>query len=376
MFEALERRVIECIRMKQEGESWDFKREWHKKKSDLLHDIICMANLPGEEDGIIIIGCDEESDYQLRDVSNDPDRKNTSQLVVFLRDKKFSQGIRPTVLVHSMKIDETVIDIILVKSSRNTPFYLTERFEAVNPHHIYSRVMDTNTPIDKSADPDRIEKLWRKRFAIDSSPSEKLISYLQSPGDWISIDGAQSYYYRYAPEYTVRTESDDRDGYEYYMFGQVDTRPIWYEIKVYYHQTLIESILGNYIDGTRYFTPAPENTLFYDSNHQAIFFGSFTRGTLHYALHRFFYEKEYSIVGKEAHDIMSNSVLFFSSNDEKEDFLAFATSNYPPSEIDPMLTMPSFPEKLSNRQDPVFFQRKYKQALEVQTLLLQYRSQA
>ena len=36
--------VLRLIAFRQEGEYWDFKKEWHKNKSDLLHDIICMAN--------------------------------------------------------------------------------------------------------------------------------------------------------------------------------------------------------------------------------------------------------------------------------------------------------------------------------------------
>ena len=36
--------ILQLIAFRQEGEYWDFKKEWHKNKSDLLHDIICMAN--------------------------------------------------------------------------------------------------------------------------------------------------------------------------------------------------------------------------------------------------------------------------------------------------------------------------------------------
>lgn len=32
------------ISLKQEGNFWDFKKEWHSNNSDLLHDIICMSN--------------------------------------------------------------------------------------------------------------------------------------------------------------------------------------------------------------------------------------------------------------------------------------------------------------------------------------------
>lgn len=46
---------MRCISLRREGDSWDFKRQWHdkeKEKSDLLHDIICMSNLVQDEDGL------------------------------------------------------------------------------------------------------------------------------------------------------------------------------------------------------------------------------------------------------------------------------------------------------------------------------------
>lgn len=171
MHRDLEYRVLDCISLKQEGESWDFKKEWHANKYDLLHDIICMSNQIGQEDGIIIIGCDEECDYQLNDVTNDPNRRDTAKLVVFLRDKRFAGGVRPVAYVHSMNIRGVTIDVVVVKNTRSTPYYLSESFGDIRANHIYTRVMDTNTPKDKSADPDRVEKLWKKRFALDQKRS-------------------------------------------------------------------------------------------------------------------------------------------------------------------------------------------------------------
>ena len=45
-------RVQEYIQLKQEGTSWDFKKEWYKdkQKSEMLIDIICMANLTDNVD--------------------------------------------------------------------------------------------------------------------------------------------------------------------------------------------------------------------------------------------------------------------------------------------------------------------------------------
>jgi len=47
-----------------------------EKKADLLHDTFCMANNLENQDAYII-GIDEEKDYEIVDVTSDPNRKNT-----------------------------------------------------------------------------------------------------------------------------------------------------------------------------------------------------------------------------------------------------------------------------------------------------------
>lgn len=78
MHSTFEDKIFELINLKQEGEYWDFKRQWHENKTDLLHDIICMANNLSDNDGYIIIGIDEEngnplgvSFQRMYDMSND-----------------------------------------------------------------------------------------------------------------------------------------------------------------------------------------------------------------------------------------------------------------------------------------------------------------
>ena len=96
--------IKKLISLKQEGNYWDFKREWYSqdKKADLLHDIICMANNLVNRDAYIIIGVDEENDYSFSSVKSDPNRKNTQKLVDFLREKHFAGGVRPIVSVKNI----------------------------------------------------------------------------------------------------------------------------------------------------------------------------------------------------------------------------------------------------------------------------------
>lgn len=156
--------LINLIELKQEGGYWDFKRQWYNenKNCDLLHDIICMANNIVNKDGLIIIGVDEENGYELVDVSNDEYRRNTQQLVDFLRDKKFAGDVRPTIKVENVNLCGKIIDVIVVKNDNYTPYFLKERYQQLEANNIYTRIQDTNTPKKSSADIDKVELLWKK----------------------------------------------------------------------------------------------------------------------------------------------------------------------------------------------------------------------
>ena len=243
--------ILQLISLQQEGGYWDFKRQWYTNKTDMLHDIICMSNNLHNRAAYIIIGIDEEKNYSVVDVSGDPNRKNTQKVVDFLKGKKFAGGIRPIVHVESVCCSSGTIDVIVIENSHNTPFYLTNRYEGVHANNIYTRIMDTNTPKDSSADINHVEQLWRKRFHLDDTPIMKFHQYLKNPSDWERMqDNDSGYFYKYFPEYTITSEKDEsRTGYEYYMFGQINTAPSWWLITLRYYQTAIEQLQGIALDG-------------------------------------------------------------------------------------------------------------------------------
>lgn len=92
----------------------------------------------------------------------------------------------------------------------------------------------SNTPSDKSADLNHIEYLWKKRFRLISTPSEKIQKYLENKNDWLSSPVFEDIkFYKYAPEFTVKSEMDEHsNAYKYYMFLQVDFSPLWYNIEI------------------------------------------------------------------------------------------------------------------------------------------------
>lgn len=372
---SLREEVIRLISLQQEGGYWDFKREWHEKKNALLLDIICMANNLHNRNAYIIIGVDEENGYQIADVKNDPNRKNTQKIVDFLKDKKFAGGIRPVVHVEQVSLYRGDIDVIVIENSHNTPFYLTEQFEGVRANHIYTRVMDTNTPVDKSADINNVEYLWRKRFYLDETPLEKFRCYLKNPDDWEAIqDNDMGYFYKYAPEYTIICDKDSRNGYEYYLFSQINSNPSWWMITLKYHQTAIEKLLGIALDGGRCFVVAPYRA--YDLFGTGIScFGFYICDDLKSRLLKFYHKKE--SVDACSYMQYMESIVVFQSKKEQLDFFDFLKNNtshyYELCSTQGDKGLPYFHDIKGYNMG--VFKKEYRDALVIQKMLAEFRAQ-
>ena len=262
----LESKVRHLLELKQEGTWWDFKKEWYsntpEKKADLLHDIICMANNVSGKNGLIIIGV-ENSTYNLVGVSNDPNSKTTQNLVDFLRDKKFNGDVYPTVWVETIFLKTTPLDIILIQSDRNVPYVLKEKYQKVNPHNVYIRVQDTNTPTNRSANYTDQEKLWKRHFGLDLNPLARVTLYMDDVNNWTKSETGHlfpiRYYYNDFPEFIFECEVDtELTGYEAYLSNQSDKRPHFGSFNLYYHQTLLSSYQTVSLDGGRATVPVPD----------------------------------------------------------------------------------------------------------------------
>ena len=188
----LEDEIKSLIELHTEGVYWDFKRQWYKNNSDLLHDIICMANSPANRNCYIIIGV-EDGTHILCGVSNEK-RKNQQNVIDLLRQKpEWAGGYIPEVYVKTITVSEKEIDVVIIKQSDNTPFYLLEDYKGEGgtlfKGAIYTRKGDTNTPKTSTADLYDTEVLWKRRFGLLYNPSQRAKNYLRDLGNWERVDG-------------------------------------------------------------------------------------------------------------------------------------------------------------------------------------------
>lgn len=377
----LESEIINLIELHQEGEYWDFKRQWYdsSKVVDLLHDIICMANNLANHDAYIIIGVDNEN-FSLYDVAADQNRRNTQKIVDFLKDKKFAGDIRPIVTVKQVLIKSFILDVIIIHNSRQTPFYLKEKFQSLKANHIYTRIQDSNTPKDKSADIDKVECLWKKRFGLVQTPNEKFEIYLKDSKNWMNIsDNTMEMYYKIFPEYRLIYDFDEsRHGYEYYHFFQSDSTPSYLKIQLYYHQTLLADFVGLSLDGGRYDTPCPETDgiAFNAIRGWDVMFKYMEKDSLIFKLNEFLYCKEYTDDARISRNNFFESILVFNSKEERLNFKRFVKRNWKEcrkhysSEIQSIV--PTVP-KLGNGYTDGAFKQECEDICILQKMLSEYR---
>ena len=327
----IRKEIEDLIALHQEGPYWDFKKEWYSdsKKPDMLIDIICMANNLKNRDAYIIIGIDEENDYSICDISEDANRRNTQNLTDFIRSKKFSGDFRPVVKVDSLQMKEGLIDVITIKNSTNTPFFLKEDYErVVHANNIYVRLQDSNTPRNGSADFHHVEYLWKKHFGMLMTPLERVELLLKHPEDWADSPGQEDKkYYKYAPEYTIEHSfepDDSRNRYVYYLFAQTDPTPHWCDIRICYHQTVLVDIGGVILDGGRYFSAAPNMDGFSVdcSGNWDVAYRYMIKGELNHLIHEFYYEN-HSAEASYSHDRYEECLLIFDDRYEYEGFKGF-----------------------------------------------------
>ena len=340
--EKLTELVEELIRTGREDDWWDFKECHHEDRASLLHDIICLANNRANRDSYLILGIRDKT-YDIMGVENDPQRKNQQNIVDFLSTKNFAGQVRPRVEVRTVFLDSHEIDVFVVKNATDVPYYLIEDYsdkkykpnppkkgKTVHAFHIYTRVMDNNTPINQSADIRDVEFLWKKRFGLIQTPLEHIKILLRQPEGWEEEDSR--YYHKLFPQYTITYEYDEEEhgtrresNRMFYHHIQCDTSTQYGTLKIFHYTTQLFSCQITALDGHRMIAPCPEAGYipYRNYNDPDICLRYYVTSELRYLLLRFLEHHIGDANGKEAQIAtrkLLEVVLLFDSQDEVEDF--------------------------------------------------------
>lgn len=247
--ESLLTEIEALVARQSEGTYWDFKRFHHAKKADLIHDVLCLANADHQGRRFLIFGVDD-SDLSICEISGDPNRRTQADIAGLFRDnaEKFFQSRFPDFYLAELVVHGKLLDVLVIEDAPHKPYYLVQKYEKLKAHHIYTRVCDTNTPVTDAAQPHEIERMWRERFGLGSTPLERMKLYLKQTDSWVPSNRAGENllkHHRIFPEFTLRvTDAEEfMARNEEWTRGEVrrdNNHAGYYEVQ--YHQTCLARV--------------------------------------------------------------------------------------------------------------------------------------
>ena len=264
--------VRELFYLGVEGEYWDFKEkpyffegqskeEKNKKKNDLLHDIICMANNLSNRDAYIVMGI-QDKPVKITGVKQFSNKWTQESYQDFLQNLTWAGDMIPTVEFRT--INNGDLDVLIIKKSNRVPYYITKSYGKVRENRIYVRKGSKNTAIDSQAEISDIEKLFEYRFGLTPFPKERVINYITDHDHWMEMKGnyeTRSWYYEKFPEYTMELVDDPQNDElkaPVYALIQFNARTTWQILRLKYHQTILLEFSAHYIDECRGISVQPK----------------------------------------------------------------------------------------------------------------------
>ena len=262
---------MELLHLGVEGEYWDFKekpyffegqsdKDKNKKKGDLLHDIICMANNLSNRDAYIIMGI-QDKPVKITGAKQFSNKWTQENYQDFLQNLTWAGDMIP--IVEFRTIHDGKLDVLIIKKSNRVPFYITKKCNKVRENQIYVRKGSKNTAIDSQAEIGDIEKLFEFRFGLTPYPKERVINYISDHGHWIEMKEdyeTRSWYYEKFPEYIIELSRDPDNetlASPDYAYVQMNCKSSWQILRVKYHQTTLMEYTAHYVDETRGVVVAP-----------------------------------------------------------------------------------------------------------------------
>nr|BFD33632.1 ATP-binding protein [Pigmentibacter ruber] len=247
----------------QECEFIDFKREYHKNNSDLIHDILCLANSKTDSKyKYLIFGVDDDKNFF--DIKNDIKRKKENDLMDLVKNARLNN--LPNIKLFALNYRDNPIDIIQIQNINHKPYFLTQDYgqgkDTIRAGVVYTRLGSSNTPKNGSATPKQIEDMYRERFNIDKTPNEKIMTYLKDKNNWkynYVNDTKLHFYYEPDPNFSIISEKSkfNREYFENWVLVFNDQKSYTDILTIKYKETKIGELILVWCDGGRFGIPLP-----------------------------------------------------------------------------------------------------------------------
>lgn len=236
----------------QESDWLDFKRQWYSDTTDLILDILCLANSDANSDRYLVIGYDEK-EKTFGDITIN--RKNRDDFYNTLATANFNRI--PNIYLKTIIAKNHEIDIIVIEKTNHRPYFLlkdkSKKGQVIRAGVIYTRNGSSNTPINESASENQIADMWRNRFGLTLSSKERLNLYVKDFEKWKYVCNPNDnfiniWYYEPFPEFTIEYNSPEnmRDysnppEHAHYTFAHSIGNSYETNIRYKYHTTILES---------------------------------------------------------------------------------------------------------------------------------------
>ena len=249
---------MDLVKNRRESEFLDRKQKYHSNKASFIHDVLCLTNAYSEYERYLIFGVTDGG--EILGVENDTNRRKNADIQDLFRQINLNR-VPSMELIRIPMPDGHEVDILTIANRPDKPFYLqrdyTDGDKRVRGGVIYTRLGDTNTPLNETAPEDRIELMWRERFGIGLAPLERLKRLLRNPSGW---EGPETAKHNYAyPEFTIVQPEDEFEPWEedwVKTFPDPSARKCIVEAR--YHSTVLRRLTMVVCDGGRFTFPLPE----------------------------------------------------------------------------------------------------------------------
>ena len=197
----------------EENEWLDYKQEWHQNKIELVRDILSFANTVHSRDCYLIFGVVDKT-IEVIGTREDSNKKNTQQVADLLAHQQLS-GDPPKIKVETFEINGKEVDVLTVFNYLNVPMFLYSKRsyqgKEIQPGQVFTRVSDTNTPINETASDSVLEMLFKKRFRLDQTIYERYRYVLEQLDDWTYVDEASKLLYNFDPNFYIEIKPLDSE---------------------------------------------------------------------------------------------------------------------------------------------------------------------